>query len=64
MVAAGPFCSKDSAVYDPLQALLDQCTQQPPDVLVLLGPFVDVNHPQIQAGTLDSTYEDLFRTQV
>lgn len=64
VVATGPFCSKENASYEPLQALLDQCRQNAPDVLVLLGPFVDVNHPQVQDGTLPETFADLFRSQV
>lgn len=64
VVATGPFCSKENALYEPLQALLDHCRQRPPDVLVLLGPFVDANHPQVQDGTLAQTFEDTFRSQV
>ena len=64
VVAAGPFSSKDNAEYEPLQALLEHCSQQPPDVLVLLGAFVDADHPHIQAGTLQESYADLFAAQV
>ena len=64
MVAAGPFSSKDNAEYEPLQALLDHCSQRPPDVLVLLGPFVDADHPHIQAGTLQDAFADLFAAKV
>ena len=64
MVATGPFCSKEDTLYEPLEALLDQCRQNTPDVLVLLGPFVDVNHPQIQDGTLPESFVSFFRSQV
>ncbi|KAA6421903.1 MAG: DNA polymerase alpha subunit B [Trebouxia sp. A1-2] len=65
VVAAGPFSSKEDAAYEPLQALLTHCTTQPPpDVLVLMGPFVDANHPLVQAGMLEESYEDVFASQV
>ena len=51
-------------LYEPLQALLTQCSQKPPDVLVLLVPFVDANHSQVQDGTLAATFEDVFQSQV
>ena len=34
------------------------------DALVLLGPFVDVEHPAVSSGSLDVTFEDLFVAQV
>ncbi len=34
------------------------------DALVLLGPFVDAEHPQVSGGALDVTFEELFATQV
>lgn len=64
VVATGPFCSKENALYEPLQALLDHCRQQPPDVLILLGPFIDAQHPQVQDGTLAETFENTFKSQV
>ena len=64
VVAAGPFSSKDNALYEPLQALLEQCKEQLPDVLVLLGPFVDAEHPLVQAGMLEDSFQDVFAAQV
>lgn len=64
LVAAGPFTSKDDALYEPLQAVLDHCSERPPHVLLLLGPFVDVEHPSIQAGTIQDSFDDIFATQV
>ncbi len=65
VVAAGPYSSKDDATYEPLQALLGHCKEQgPPDVLVLLGPFVDAEHPLVQAGSLEESFGDAFAAQV
>ena len=64
LVAAGPFTSKDDALYEPLQAVLDHCSENSPHVLLLLGPFVDAEHPFVQAGTLQDSFDDVFATQV
>ena len=45
----------------PLQKVRDEH----PDVLVLLGPFVDTKHPLIEKGdTGDMTLEQLFQSQI
>ena len=31
---------------------------------MLLGPFVDAEHPAVSSGALDITFEELFATQV
>ena len=33
-------------------------------MLLLLGPFVDAEHPLAQAGTLQDSFDDIFATQV
>ena len=63
-VAAGPFTSKDDVLYEPLQAFLDHCNESPPHVLLLLGPFVDAEHPLVQAGMIEDSFDDIFATQV
>lgn len=39
-------------------------TASPVDVLVLVGPFVDSEHPAVAGGTLDRTHEDVWRGEV
>ena len=34
------------------------------DQVLLMGPFVDVEHPSIKDGSLDVTFEQVFREQV
>ncbi len=34
-----------------------------PDLLLLLGPFVDVQQPMVATGLLDVTFQQLFATQ-
>jgi hypothetical protein len=51
-VAAGPFTTTDDLSYEPLSALLAALGSCPPDVLLLLGPFVDAEHPEVRAWPL------------
>ncbi len=64
VVAAGPFTPTDSLVYEPLKAIIEYCEREKPDALVLLGPFVDQDHPSISDGLLDATFEDVFALKV
>jgi DNA polymerase alpha subunit B len=54
-VAAGPFTDAKNLDYEPLQEFLAEATQaekgKMPDAIVLVGPFVDADHPMIKAGT-------------
>ncbi len=66
-VAAGPFATADDPVgFAPLDALLAALAarQAPPSMLVLLGPFVDVEQPAVAGGGLDVTFNSLFVHQV
>ncbi|GHP09220.1 DNA polymerase alpha subunit B [Pycnococcus provasolii] len=61
-VASGPFtCTCDSS-YEPLEELLAQFDGQSNEVdaLVLVGPFVDAEHPSVAGNALPITFEELF----
>ena len=66
VVAAGPFTSAEDLEYAPLGALLDFCSQPEhrPDVLLLLGPFVDAEHPAVRGGLLEESFEDVYASRV
>lgn len=59
-VAAGPFCSSENLDYRPLSDLMDVVLSNGTDVLVLIGPFLDAKHPDIERGDIGRTYEELF----
>jgi DNA polymerase alpha subunit B len=50
LVASGPFTTSADLEYAPLNDLLAVILTLKPDVAILLGPFVDENHPQVAAG--------------
>jgi DNA polymerase alpha subunit B len=60
VAAAGPFTTADNLEYEPLEELLSLVATSKPDVLVLMGPFVDSTHPILQGGdaTLFSRDDD------
>ena len=49
-VASGPFTTMQNLDYEPFEQLLNLVFDQRPDVLVLIGPFVDTLHPLMKDG--------------
>ena len=69
MVAAGPYCVVDDLEYTPLNDLFIEAKRRSPDVLVLLGPFVDENNSKIEYGDTQIgedhySFTELFQMQV
>ena len=77
IVSAGPYTTHDNLNYEPLTSLCQRAADTKPDVLILLGPFIDIDHPMIAEGDFDldttdalidpadgGTLEDLFRQRI
>ena len=65
VTACGPFTTADNVEYLPLQDLLQIVIGQKPDVLVLVGPFIDTNHASFAEGCVKYdgmmlSFEDIF----
>ncbi|XP_014219108.1 DNA polymerase alpha subunit B [Copidosoma floridanum] len=60
VVAAGPFTRSNDLNYQPLWELMDCVAEEEPHVLVLIGPFIDYNHPDVQNNAFTCTYQDFF----
>ncbi|GAX21359.1 DNA polymerase alpha subunit B [Fistulifera solaris] len=58
LTAAGPFTTSDNFQYQPWQDLLHVVQNEQPDVVILTGPFVDMNHPAVQSGQTALQDED------
>uniref|UniRef100_A0A8C4ENS4 DNA polymerase alpha subunit B n=1 Tax=Dicentrarchus labrax TaxID=13489 RepID=A0A8C4ENS4_DICLA len=58
LVACGPYTPSDSLTFDPLLDLINVIVRDRPDVCLLLGPFVDSKHEQIEVGL--PTFEAIF----
>ncbi|KAK4685108.1 DNA polymerase alpha subunit B, partial [Tremellales sp. Uapishka_1] len=64
IVAAGPYTLEDDLNYEPFNALVDVVISETPDVLILLGPFVDSQHPMILVGNVTQTPSEIFRDKI
>lgn len=60
IIAAGPFTTSDNLLFEPLNELLAYARRQQPQILLLIGPFVDSEHPEIKKGTVNMTFDDIF----
>lgn len=72
MVAAGPYTSDDNVAFEPLNVLCETAESAYADVLVLIGPLLDLEHPLLASGDFDlpedasiepdkATLNDVFR---
>jgi hypothetical protein len=62
VIASGPFVPSTKLEFSGLHAVLAYCRQQPPDALILCGPFIPDNHSQLL--TLRTSFQDFFAQQV
>ncbi|CAI7654170.1 unnamed protein product [Penicillium pancosmium] len=53
MVAAGPYTTDDNLDFEPLQELCQKAAEGYADSLVLMGPFLDIEHPLIASGDIE-----------
>ncbi|XP_030642150.1 DNA polymerase alpha subunit B [Chanos chanos] len=60
LVVCGPYTPSDSLTYDPLIDLINIINRDRPDVCILLGPFVDSKHEQIEKAQVSETFEMIF----
>lgn len=60
LVACGPYTPSDTLTYDPLLDLINIIARDQPDVCLLLGPFVDAKHEQIEKAQVTETFDGIF----
>jgi len=58
IVASGPFTCSTNLEYEPWTDLLHHLLTQKPDVVILTGPFVDMNHNSVQTGQTILSFEN------
>ena len=75
MLASGPYTADDNIAFEPLKELCEKAATSYADVLILIGPMVDLDHPLIASGDFDlpddpnlqpdkATLNDVFRIQI
>src|SRR5690606_31393723 len=67
-LAAGPYTTDDNLFFEALEELIEKAETSRPDVLIMTGPFIDIEHPLVSTGDFDledpdeePTLEGLFR---
>lgn len=75
LVSSGPYTADDNLAFEPLQALCEKAAESYADVLIMVGPFLDLEHPLLASGDFDlpddssvepdkATLNDVFRILV
>ena len=53
LVSSGPYTADDNLGFEPLQALCDRAIETSADMLILVGPLLDIEHPVIASGDFE-----------
>ncbi|KAF2705926.1 DNA polymeras-like protein alpha/primase associated subunit [Pleomassaria siparia CBS 279.74] len=74
LIASGPYTTDQNLDFAPLHTFLDNAATSYADAVVLVGPFLDAEHPMIRTGDFDipphltnpdqATMTDLFRHHI
>ncbi|KAF7865497.1 hypothetical protein EAF04_006471 [Stromatinia cepivora] len=59
IIGSGPYTADDNLDFEPLHAICSQAADNYADVLILTGPFLDIDHPLIASGDFDLPEEVL-----
>ncbi|XP_022151968.1 DNA polymerase alpha subunit B isoform X2 [Momordica charantia] len=64
IIASGPYTTTDNLLFEPLTELLAYARRKLPQLLILLGPFVDSEHSDIKRGIVEMSLEELFNFEI
>ncbi|KIR52809.1 DNA polymerase alpha subunit B [Cryptococcus gattii Ru294] len=64
VVAAGPYTVNENLLFEAFETLVDKVLEDRPDVFILLGPFIDSQHPIIKSCAVTETPQEIFRKQI
>lgn len=64
LIAAGPFSTSDNLSFEPLADLVKHIRKDKPDVVILMGPFVDLKNDLIENGKCITPFDDIFKTKL
>ncbi len=53
LISSGPYTADDNLAFEPLQALCEKAAESCADVLIMVGPIFDIEHPLVAAGDFD-----------
>ncbi|KAL2830061.1 DNA polymerase [Aspergillus cavernicola] len=53
MIASGPYTADDNLEFEPLREICQKAAENYADGLILMGPFLDIEHPLLASGDFD-----------
>ena len=53
MLASGPYTADDNLAFEPLRTLCEKAADSYADMLILVGPILDIEHPLVASGDFD-----------
>ncbi|KAL4920502.1 DNA polymerase alpha subunit B N-terminal-domain-containing protein [Aspergillus aurantiobrunneus] len=53
MIASGPYTADDNLDFEPLKEICQKAAESYADGLILMGPFLDIEHPLLASGDFD-----------
>ena len=69
-IASGPFSPENMLIFDAISDLEVRVRDHSPDKLILMGPFLDINHPIIACGIVQDSFgrpanfEDIYKEEI
>ncbi|KAI9371827.1 DNA polymerase alpha subunit B N-terminal-domain-containing protein [Aspergillus egyptiacus] len=60
MIASGPYTADDNLEFEPLREICQKAAESYADGLILMGPFLDTEHPLLASGDFDLPESDDF----
>ncbi|KAL8811277.1 MAG: hypothetical protein Q9200_001938 [Gallowayella weberi] len=60
LFASGPYTADDNLAFEPLQALCQKAEETCADMLILIGPFLDTEHPLLASGDFELPHDPSF----
>ena len=75
LLSSGPYTADDNLAFESLNALCEKAADSYADVLIMIGPFLDIEHPLLASGDFDlpddpsiqpdkATLNDVFRVLI
>lgn len=59
-IACGPYTAAADLDFKPWKNLLSRLIAERPKVVLLIGPFIDLNHGQMRDGNIDKSLDEMF----
>lgn len=53
MISSGPYTADDNLDFEPLNEICQKAAENYADSLILMGPFLDIEHPLLASGDFD-----------